>query len=149
MGRKNDLQILPGDVRKGLFNLRRMPMLTDGIRGDAFVAFDEVTRHFQSPSRPGNAALAVDQDIGQLNVVAGHEGRQSEDRGLGIAARIGDQLSRDDFLTIQFWQSIDSLGKVCQISVAMAVPLRINVGVAETIVGAKVDYPHPELENSV
>src|SRR5262249_58331718 len=82
---------LAGDVGQGLLDLRRVAVLADGVGRDALVALGEVRVKLGVAAGPGDAALAVHDDVVQVDVLAGHQRGQAEDRGLRVAAGGGDQ----------------------------------------------------------
>ena len=87
----------------------------------------------------GDAALAVDDDAVRFKVAAGGQRREAENAGLRVATGIGDELGRDDFLAVHFRQTIDGLSEMGQVFVTGAVPLGVDVGIAEAVVGAEVN----------
>ena len=72
--------------------------------------------------------------------------RQAQDSGLGVAAGVGNELSRGNFIAIQLGKAIHSLGEVGQIGMTFTVPLSVYVGIAQSIVGTQIDHPQTRLE---
>ena len=85
-------------------------------------------RQLRRPACSAYAAFAVHDNPGKLDVPPGEERRQPENRGLGIAARIGDEPGLGDLIGIKLGQSINRLGEMCQILVAFTVPLSVGIG---------------------
>src|SRR5262249_28654507 len=122
-----------------LFDFRRVPVAADVVGRDALVALGKVGGELGRPAGPGNAAFAVHNDAVQRDVLAGDQRGQAEDGRLRVAAGVGDQRGRGEFLAVEFRQAVDRLGGVGQVLVALAVPLGVDVGVTQAVVGAEVD----------
>src|SRR5207245_10279521 len=71
--REDHLHRLAGDVAEGLLDLRRMAVLPDVISRDALVALGEVRAELGRPARAGHAALTINDDRPQLDVLARHQ----------------------------------------------------------------------------
>ena len=127
----------PATSRQGLLDLRRVAMLADAVGGHAFVAFGKVRRQLRRSARAGDAALAVDDDVVQFDRLARDERGQAENAGLRIAAGIGDQLGGVDLVAVDFGQAVDRLGKIRQVVVALAVPLGVDLRIAQPVIGAR------------
>src|ERR1019366_19384 len=99
----------------------------------------EKVGHLGGAAAAGDAALAVDDDAVRFKVAAGGQRRKAEYARLRIATGVGKELGRDDFLAVHFRQTVDRLGEMREVFVTGAVPLGVDVGIAEAVVGAEVD----------
>ncbi len=91
------------------------------------------------PAGAGDAALGVDDDAATLDAVVGDQGGEGEDGGGGVAAGVGDQVGGGDAVAVEFGQAIDGLGQAGGVGVVVVVPVAIDLGVLEPVVGAQVD----------
>ena len=92
----------PVTSRKDLINFGRMSMLSDAICGDAFVAFGIVGNEFGCPPGSADAALGVDDNVVWIDEANLQQWGQRQDRRCWIAAGVGDDLSRFDFVSEPF-----------------------------------------------
>ena len=84
MRRKNHLHRLAGHVAPdALFHLRRVPMLADVVRGDAFIALGKVRGQLRCAALPGNTTFAIDDQVFDIDVLAGHQRGEAEDGACG------------------------------------------------------------------
>lgn len=90
---------------------------------------------------PGNAALGIHDDVVRLDQPGLQQRGQSEDDRRGIAARIGDQLRGRNRLAEQFRQAVDDFAQPVGVGMFLAVPLGIDVGAVEAVVGGEVNDP--------
>ena len=77
---------------------------------------------------------------------AASERGEGQDGGGRVAAGIRDQAGPANFGSVDFRQSVHRLGQVGQIAMACAIPLGVDVGIAQAVVGAKVNDAAAALE---
>src|SRR4051812_7182454 len=73
MRSEDDFDRLAGDVGQRLLDLRGVPMLADAVRGDALVAFGKMKRRLGLATAAGHTVFAVNNDVGKVDVIAGHQ----------------------------------------------------------------------------
>ena len=120
-------------------------MLADAVGRHAFVALGEMRRQFRRAARAGDAALLSMMMSVQVDEFLRHQRRQAKNAGLRIAAGIGDQLGGPDLVAVDFRQTVDRVREIGQIVMAFAVPLGIDVRIAQAIIGTEVDDAHAPL----
>jgi hypothetical protein len=91
------------------------------------------------PARDRDAALGVDDDRGPLDQILGDQGSECQDVGRRVTARVGDERSREDLVAEQLGQTADGVSQTGPIGVLMSVPVGIDLGVGQSIVGAQID----------
>src|SRR5205814_5435950 len=82
---ENHLDRLARDVGEGLLDLRGVAVAADVVGGDTLVALGEVRGELGRAARAGDAALAIDDEVAQADVLARDEGGEGEDGPLRVA----------------------------------------------------------------
>jgi hypothetical protein len=86
-----------------------------------------------------DSALAVDDEAVRPDKPGLQQWCKRQDGRRWIAAGIGDELRLWDSLSVQLWQAVHRLGHSRGIRVFVVVPLLVNGGVVQPVVGAEVD----------
>src|SRR5207249_955488 len=129
-----------------LVDLGRVPMLADAVRRYTFITLREVRGQLRRPAGAAHAALAVDNEIVQVNELAGDQRRKSEDARLRIAAWIGDQRGCANTIAVKLGQSIDGPREVRRVVMSFAVPASEHGGIAQAIIRAEIDNTETALQ---
>ena len=141
MRRENDFDRRARGHAQNLLDLRRVAMPADVVGRDALVALGIMGGELQRAAGPGDAALRVDDDRLRIDQPGLQQRRQRQNGRGRIAARIGHQLRRRNLLAEQLRQSVDDLAQPLRVGVFLAVPLGVDLGVVQAIVGAEIDDP--------
>ena len=126
---------------QNLLDLRRVAVPADVVGRDALVALGVVGGELQRAAGPGNAALRVDDDRLRIDQPGLQQRRQRQNGRRRIAARIGHQLGRRNLLAEQLGQPVDDLAQPLRVGMLLAVPLGVDFGVVQPVVGAEIDDP--------
>ena len=119
---------LPGDVGERLLDLRRVAVRADGVGATrSRCTPGSGSSSFGVRPAAGHAALAVDDDAGQLDQPVRHQRGEAEDRRLRVAAGVGDELRAVDVVAVQLRQPVNRVGEIRGVVVRLLVPLLVNV----------------------
>ena len=80
-----------------------------------------------------------------LDQVLGDQGSQGQDARRSVTARIGDQVGRRNPFAKQLRQPVDGRAQALGIGVSVAVPVGVDLGVGQAVIGTQVDDPHAAL----
>src|SRR5688572_25321826 len=124
-----DSDFFAGGDGKFLFDLRKVPMLRDGVRANTFVAFNEEIIELGFASGAADAAKGIRNDPGSFHD-AGFEQRNGGQQNAGwVTARRSNQGSLFDLGAMGLRQSIHGVLQQAGCGMVMAVKLLINGGV--------------------
>ena len=69
------------------------------------------------------------------------KGARAKDAGRGVTARVGDELGRGNLVAEELGQAVHGLLQAGEVGVLVAVPVGVDLGIAQAIVGAQIDDP--------
>ena len=114
-----------------------------------FVHFRKVVGHREAAPAARHAGNAADDDVG-ADEPGVHRRGQGQDGAGGVAAGVGHQPRRADFLPVQLGQPIDGLVQQPRLLMLHAVPFGVFLGLFQPEIGADVHHFHavPQRRNA-
>ncbi len=145
--RKDDGRLAAAHIRvQDAFDLDHVPMLSDVVGLEVFIALGEMVLRLGLASGATDAAGGIHNDLAGIDQPGLQEGEYPQRRRGRVAPGVGHDLGRPGFLAVQFRKSVDRVGQVVEVGVDLVVPLLVFRRFLESVVRREVDYPDPRFE---